>query len=223
MDESRAQAGENKDPWTSLARLYGIQEHMERPSIDALVTIAQARASDSVIDLATGTGMVPRALAPATEIPQRLIGIDQSRAMLDRAGPMPHGWTLIAGDAIKTGLSTGSATLVTCAWFLHLLTTDQQMAALREIRRLLTVDGRAVVVVPSGASPRGRARIAAPITRFIAKRRGLKVLRPITNLEALFASAELLIDADVTTRDGWPARILLARPLPVSGRAKRET
>lgn len=203
------------DPWAVLAKLYGTQEVMERPSIRTLVALADARASDDVVDLATGTGIVPVALAALDEPPHRLIGIDSSEAMLARAPTLPKGWALRVGDALKTGLPDASATLVTCAWFLHLLTPTSRTTALVEIRRLLTPTGRAVLVVPTGGTPHGAARIAAPIARFLAERRGLPVLRPVPDLEQALQQSGLRIIGDTTTIDGWPARVLLVKPVLV--------
>lgn len=200
------------DPWGPLARFYGVQEQMERPSIDMLVEFADARADDEVVDLATGTGIVPSMLAALPSPPKRLIGIDSSAPMIARAKTLPRGWSLRVGDALRTELPNGCATLVTCAWFLHLLSPSELSGALAEMRRLLTPDGRAVIVVPSGTPPHGGARVVAPIARFVAARRGLTVLRPIIDLDARLRAAGLRNVTETTTLNGWPARVLRVRP-----------
>jgi ubiquinone/menaquinone biosynthesis C-methylase UbiE len=202
---------DRKDPWASLARMYGVQERMERPSIRALVELAQPTRGDSVIDLATGTGLVARALLQHPDPPGSFVGVDLSQAMLDRVGELPSGWSVRIADALRTGLDPHSASLVTSAWLLHLLDPAERLTALQEMRRLLAPDGRAVLIVPSGTRPHGIARAAAPITRFVARRRGLHVLQPVAQLHDLIDAAGLACQLEVTTIDGWPARVLLLR------------
>ena len=131
--------------------------------------------------------------------------------MLARAPALPTGWVLRVGDALRTGLPDASASLVTCAWLLHLLAPTDQFAVLTELRRLLAPEGRAVLIVPTGATPRGMARVAAPVARFLADRRGLPVLRPVPGLDAALREVMLRTVAETTTIEGWPARVLLVR------------
>lgn len=95
-----------------------------------------------VVDVATGTGLVLRAIAarhPATE----LIGVDLSGSMLAEArGHLPLA-TLVQGEATNLPVGSGSAALLTCMTALHLLPAPE--AAFLEWARVLRPrDGRLV-------------------------------------------------------------------------------
>ena len=79
--------------WDAQAARYGHQEGLERRAIDAAVRLADVRATDAVVDLATGTGIVLRSLAAAASPPRAAIGVDRSPGMLAQVGPLPPGWS----------------------------------------------------------------------------------------------------------------------------------
>ena len=87
------------------------------------------------MDLATGTGALLRRLAQRADRPRRAIGVEASRAMLDRASPLPAGWELINADARRLPLDDASVDVVTCVYLLHLLDPAARQAVLGEIAR----------------------------------------------------------------------------------------
>ncbi len=141
--------------WASLltARFYDHQLALERSALDAAVELAAPAGDEFVLDLATGTGALLRRLAQRPDRPRRAIGVDTSRAMLNRAGPLPDGWELINADARRLLLDDASVDVVTCAYLLHLLDPAARRAVLGEITRVLSPRGR-VIVVTLG-TPRG--------------------------------------------------------------------
>ncbi|GAA3087547.1 class I SAM-dependent methyltransferase [Pseudonocardia yunnanensis] len=102
-----------------------------------------------VVDVATGTGFAAFA-ALRLLAAQRVVGVDISRGMLDRARAKaphedPHGrieWR--HAPAVPLDLATGSVDVVLCASALHLLGLD----ALREWLRVLRPGGQVAFSVP---------------------------------------------------------------------------
>ncbi|KRC53841.1 MULTISPECIES: class I SAM-dependent methyltransferase [unclassified Nocardioides] len=107
-----------------------------------------------VVDVATGTGLVLRAIAarhPQTE----LVGVDLSQAMLARArGELPQA-RLVRAEATALPVRANAAAVVTCVTALHLL-PDPEAAFLDWCRALRPQDGRLVTATftAAGASAR---------------------------------------------------------------------
>jgi Methylase involved in ubiquinone/menaquinone biosynthesis len=97
----------------------------------------------SVLDVATGTGLVLRSL-PIDDAP-RLVGIDVSDGMLTVARRALPEAQFVQGDAQALPFEAGTFDLVTCVTALHLLADP--IAALLEWRRVLSAGGRVVVAV----------------------------------------------------------------------------
>lgn len=115
-----------------------------------------------VLDVATGTGLVLRAIDsrwPAA----RLIGVDLSEQMLAVARDELPGATLVAGDAAALPVPSRSVDLLTCVTALHLLPRPQ--AAWQEWARVLRRDGRLVTATFSGTGEADRPRSAQDFER----------------------------------------------------------
>jgi ubiquinone/menaquinone biosynthesis C-methylase UbiE len=97
----------------------------------------------NVLDVATGTGLVLRALAALpTSDDLTMTGIDISDGMLAVARAELPSAQFINSDAAALPFEDASFDLVTCVTALHLL--PDASAALREWRRVLRPDGRIV-------------------------------------------------------------------------------
>lgn len=108
------------------------------------IRFAGAHGARSVLDVATGTGLVLRAFAPDSV--DRLVGIDVSNGMLEVArAHLPHAELLRADAMGPLPFADGAFDLITCVTALHLLPDPSD--ALREWRRLLARGGRVVVAV----------------------------------------------------------------------------
>ena len=147
------------------ARHYDAQLWLERRALDAAVELAAPQPDDRALDLATGTGALLARLVQHPDRPRRVIGVDASTAMLGRVPALAPGWTLVQADARSLPLDDGSVDLVTCAYLIHLLDSDDRRAVLAEIARVLAPGGRVVLV--SLLSPRGAigASLLAPVQR----------------------------------------------------------
>ena len=111
-----------------------------------------------VVDVATGTGLVLRAIA-ARHPEARLVGVDLSPGMLAVARaalPQAH---LVQADAAALPVGVGSVDLVTCVTALHLLAEPE--LALDEWTRVLRTGGR-LVTATFAADTSGPARPDLP-------------------------------------------------------------
>jgi SAM-dependent methyltransferase len=119
------------------------------PFTRLLLKRAAPRRGQRVLDLACGTGVVARHVAPLVGVEGKVVAVDISSAMLavGRALPAPVG-TEIAwrqGDAIALDLPDGAFDLVLCQQGLQFF--SDRLSALSEMRRVLARDGRVVLSV----------------------------------------------------------------------------
>lgn len=203
--------------WDRLAARYADQEPREHRAVDTALRLADPGPRDTVVDLATGTGIVLRRLARRPGRPARAVGIDRSAAMLLRVGPLPAGFSVLPGDARSVPLPDGEADVVTIAYLLHLLERADRVAVLREARRLLRPGGRSrlvVVTVWAGGAP--AARLVRGLLQTAARLRprtlgGLRPVDPTADLRA----AGFAVDRRVQLpRRGHPSLVLRAVPVP---------
>ncbi|QDU19540.1 methyltransferase domain-containing protein [Urbifossiella limnaea] len=154
----------------SLARRERVPELMDDPALDpaehrrALAGLARLnRVSDSpgvlwpavrelarggplrVLDVATGSGDVPRALAAKAVragLPVEVAGCDISATAIDAAKQAAPGLTFFVHDVLRDPLPAGFD-VVTCSLFLHHLSDDDAVTLLR---RIAAAAGRRVLV-----------------------------------------------------------------------------
>jgi demethylmenaquinone methyltransferase / 2-methoxy-6-polyprenyl-1,4-benzoquinol methylase len=127
----------------------------------ALVAAVGAERNQRVLDVATGTGMVARALARASGC--QVVGVDQSRQMLARARAVTTGIpslagriSFIEGQAERLPFADGEFDHVTFTYLLRYV--DDPGATVRELVRVLKPGGRLASLefgVPSRALARG--------------------------------------------------------------------
>lgn len=211
-----AGAASAADTWDGHAARYAAQEHFEARAIATVLRLAAPGPGDRLVDLATGTGVVLRALASRRGRPATAVGVDRSPGMLARVGRLPPGWRTVQGDASRVPLAGGQADVVTCAYLLHLLDPHERASVLREARRLLWLapGSRAVIatVWADRRRPAGRAVHAA--LRGLARARpgawgGLMPLDPMGELRAAGLVATHRV---VLPRGGYPSLVIRARP-----------
>ncbi|MGI8863648.1 MAG: class I SAM-dependent methyltransferase [Solirubrobacteraceae bacterium] len=137
-------------PWGEAADFPAVYEELNVPAFftafaEELLDRAQPREGESMLDVATGTGIVlrrARARCPGVE---RLVGLDLTPGMLAVARGKSDGLDIefFEGDAGLLPFEDGSFDLVTCQQGLQFFPAREQ--ALGEFRRVLAADGRAVV------------------------------------------------------------------------------
>jgi SAM-dependent methyltransferase len=122
---------------------------MFRPLTRAVLPLAGVKEGERVLDLACGTGIVARQLAPVVGASGRLVALDLRQAMLDVASKLtvPYGaaieWT--QGDATRLHLGSDAFDVVICQQGLQFF--PDRPAALSEVKRVLRDDGRVVLAL----------------------------------------------------------------------------
>lgn len=203
-----------------LARAYDRQLPLERAALDAAVRLAAVRPDDRLLDLATGTGGLLRALADSGARPAEAVGVDRLATVLELAAArLLTGWRLMCADACRLPFSEGRFDIVTACYLLHLLGPREQAAVLTEIARVLRPGGRVVTVTVEGRRVLSRAVLC-----LLPRASGLRPFDPARELAAVG-----LVPARARfVRSGWPSLCVLATKhaqahiaRPRSGRAAR--
>lgn len=110
-----------------------------------MVRLADVRADDVLLDVACGTGDVARAFAAADVRPERILGLDFSSAMLERAASRGvSGGAFVQADALRLPVADAGVSIVSCAFGVRNFTDLR--AGLAEMARVLRPGGRAVIL-----------------------------------------------------------------------------
>ena len=129
--------------------------YMLGPWAPGLVAQAHLKPGERVLDLACGTGLIARLVAPAVGVTGRVTGLDLNAGMLAvaRALPAPPGAPIIwvQGSALAMGFPDASFEVVLCQQGLQFF--PDRPAAVREMHRVLVPGGRVALSVWSGVSP----------------------------------------------------------------------
>lgn len=112
----------------------------------AAVKLAGVTASDSVIDIACGTGDFARAFSSAQPAPQRVVGCDFSHQMIRYAHqrPCPDRMSWCEADAQRLPFDDASFSIASCAFGVR--NFQDLGAGLAEMHRVLAPGGRAVIL-----------------------------------------------------------------------------
>jgi demethylmenaquinone methyltransferase/2-methoxy-6-polyprenyl-1,4-benzoquinol methylase len=106
----------------------------------AMVAAVDARPDQRVLDVATGTGLVARALKRRYGC--RVVGLDQSEEMLSRARPLVGSVydELVRGEAERLPFGDGEFDALTFTYLLRYV--DDPAATMRELARVVRPGGR---------------------------------------------------------------------------------
>ena len=137
------------------------ESEMHRGLAEAVAAFADLGSVTGVLDVATGTGLVLRALrARAGSAQLRMIGVDLSPGMLAVARAALPDAELIEADAATLPVPDASVDLVTCVTGLQMFTRSDQ--AIREWARVLRPGG-AVITATFSAVDLTEHRGAHPV------------------------------------------------------------
>lgn len=125
-----------------------------RPSAAGLIAAAELVPGEAVLDVACGTGVVARLAREAVGAEGRVTGLDVNAGMLAAAraatpDDMDIDW--VRAPAEDMPLPDASFDVVLCGMGLQFF--EDREAGLREMRRVLTADGRAVLNLPGPIPP----------------------------------------------------------------------
>lgn len=196
--------------WDELSAGYDRQLWLERRAVRAALDLARPTPEALLLDAATGTGAALRELAARPGRPRVAVGVDASRAMLERVPELPPGWSLRRAQLESLPLGTASFDIVLALYVLHVLAPPVRAAALLELRRVLRPGGRLVTVTP--VIPRrgisrplwlGLARLAEVTPRLC----GLRPLDPRAELR----EAGFHLERARTIRTGYYSLCVAAR------------
>jgi ubiquinone/menaquinone biosynthesis C-methylase UbiE len=158
-------------PWTRRAEGYerAIVASILEPWSKELLRHVPPRPGERVLDVACGTGVVARAVAPLVGQAGHVTGLDLSEPFVAWAATVPvEGATIewIAGDAQALPFDDGQFDLVYCQQGLQFMPDRQRAVA--EMRRVLRPDGR-VGIAAFGALERHpvHATFAAVLGRWV--------------------------------------------------------
>jgi ubiquinone/menaquinone biosynthesis C-methylase UbiE len=121
-----------------------------------LVALAGLRDAERVLDVACGTGVVARLAAQHVGSAGHVTGLDLNRGMLDVARTLPTARgaapiTWVEESALRTRLPEASFDVVLCQQGIQFF--PDRLSALREMARVLTPGGRALLSVWEGPTP----------------------------------------------------------------------
>jgi demethylmenaquinone methyltransferase/2-methoxy-6-polyprenyl-1,4-benzoquinol methylase len=134
-----ARAPEYDDWWLGTGRFTVRARPGWREAVDALVETISALPPGRTLDVACGTGFLTQHLRGA------VVGLDQSRSMLELARRRVPKATFVEGDALALPFPNGVFNRVLTAHFYGHLDEEARQAFLAEARRV----GRELVVVDS--------------------------------------------------------------------------
>jgi demethylmenaquinone methyltransferase / 2-methoxy-6-polyprenyl-1,4-benzoquinol methylase len=115
---------------------FGQDPRWRRAMVDAIAATPRER----VLDVATGTGLVARALKRRYGC--RVVGLDQSEQMLSRARPLvgPVYERVVRGEAERLPFADGEFDALTFTYLLRYV--DDPAATVRELARVVRPGGR---------------------------------------------------------------------------------
>jgi ubiquinone/menaquinone biosynthesis C-methylase UbiE len=197
--------------WSRVAFAYDWQLRLERAALTAAVDLVGPHRSDALLDVGTGTGGLLGELARRRDRPRRVIGVDASTAMLEKAGELPDGWSLAMADARRLPFADGEFSVVTAAYLLHVVEMRARRQIIGECRRVLGAGGRFVAITPAWPRRRLARMLYAPLAAAAGPSVGpIAAMRPLDPRQEL-EQAQFTIVASRQISRGYPSICVAAR------------
>jgi demethylmenaquinone methyltransferase/2-methoxy-6-polyprenyl-1,4-benzoquinol methylase len=136
MFDRHAAAYDSRNSFFSL----GLDRSWRRKAAAA----ARLKPGDLALDLCTGTGKLARALLPYVRPTGRVVGIDFSKPMLERARRLEPQVEFLLGDVVALPFADASADAITIGFGYRNLV--DRRAGLKEFHRVLRPGGRLVIL-----------------------------------------------------------------------------
>ena len=185
------------------------------PFTRLLLGYAAPKRGEKVLDLASGTGSVARHIAPMIGVEGQVFAVDINPAMLavGRAVSPPTGASIEwrEGDAVSLDLPDQTFDLVLCQQGLQFF--SDRAAALRETRRVMVRNGRAVFSV-------WQTLDAHPVYKILFETTARHLGAAISDLDVSFSLCNteqlrlLFADAGFGQTHVWPRSIVVRLPSP---------
>lgn len=187
---------------------------MHRDLADTVADFVAPARGATVLDVATGTGLVLRALRDRHGLaPAHLVGVDVSPGMLAVARAALPGATLVEADARQLPLAGSAVDLVTCVTGLHLIPDTDRVLA--EWARVLRPDGTVVTATFAEFDP-SRHHREVTASQTVPYPLQHDAFRSPETLGATVAGAGLAVRRHATWTDGRDV-LLLAELGQVAG------
>ncbi len=135
--------------------------------IDNLIDLSHIKDEDDVLDVATGTAVIPRKILEKGKTKGKIFGLDITLAMLGKAAQKikAHGSTtsieLTCGSAMAMPYQDGSFDIIVCGLATHHLDVP---VVLGEMKRVLKASGR-LTIADVGGSPAWRLPVISHMIR----------------------------------------------------------
>ncbi len=186
-----------KEAFTQLAPTYSTTMDKELGQfwgisyanfIDRVVENAAVKPGERVLDIATGTAVIPIKLAAGHKLQGRVIGLDITPAMLQQGHQLITGNSegnpidLVCASAMDMPFAAGVFDVIICALGTHHMDVIRMLL---EARRLLTQKGR-LIISDVGATPFWRSSAGKILLKLLMLNYGLanKSARSEAELEA---------------------------------------
>jgi len=165
--------------WTRWAGIYDLRVRVFLRWRGTALNALRLRPGDTVLDLACGTGLNFAHLTERLGQDGRIVGVDLTRAMLQRArGKVAgRGWKhvdLLEGEAASLPLASDSCDAVFCSYGMVII--PDYRGALAEAVRVLRPGGRLALLEPQRGSALW-ARAATPLVAFAGRFGGVDLDR----------------------------------------------
>jgi ubiquinone/menaquinone biosynthesis C-methylase UbiE len=143
--------------------------------VDRLVRVASVKKGERVLDIATGTAVIPLKLSSMSKDPDRVVGLDITAAMLAQGRKAIarncaiNAIDLVCASAMDMPFADGTFDVIICGLGTHHMNVPSMLA---DVKRLLAKHGR-LIISDVGATPFWRSLAGKVILRLLMWQYGI--------------------------------------------------